>query len=85
MSQAQSHPHHGLAKINDVFDHLGSTQRGEFVFTMRVHVAWVLGMVSISQPHLSNSSPHEQPIGTSQLGALSTLVWLELWGKGIEG
>jgi hypothetical protein len=32
-----------------------------------VHAALVLGLVSISQPHLSKSSPHEQPIGTSQL------------------
>lgn len=66
-AEAQSHPRHGLVKINDAFDHLGSTQRGEFGFTMRVHAAVVLGMVSISQPHLSKSSPHEQPIGTSHL------------------
>jgi hypothetical protein len=34
---------------------------------VRVHAAAVLGEVLISQPHLSKSSPHEQPIGTSHL------------------
>ena len=34
---------------------------------MRVHVTVVSGAVLISRPHLSRSSPHVQPIGTSQL------------------
>ena len=58
----------GLVEMVDAADHLGSTQGGEFGLTVRVHVALEFGLLVISQPHLSNSSPHEQPIGTSQLG-----------------
>ena len=36
---------------------------------MRVHAAVDSGWVLVSHPHLSKSSPHEQPIGTSHLGA----------------
>ena len=57
----------GLVEIDDASDHLGSTPRSEFGLTVGVHAAAVLGQVLISQPHLSKSSPHEQPIGTSQL------------------
>ena len=34
---------------------------------MQVHAALEFGWLVISQPHLSKSSPHEQPIGTSHL------------------
>ena len=55
-------------EIHDASDHFRSTQSGEFGLTMRVHVTVVSGAVLISRPHLSRSSPHVQPIGTSQLG-----------------
>ena len=55
-------------KVEDAADHLHSTQDGELGFTVRVHVALVFGSVLISQPHLTKSSPHEQPIETSHLG-----------------
>ena len=67
-AEARRHLRDGLVEIDDAMDHLGSTQRGEFGLTVRVHAALVLGLVLISQPHLSKSSPHEQPIGTSHLG-----------------
>ena len=58
----------GRLEIMDPADHLGSTQRREFGLTVGVHAALVLGSVLLSQPQLSKSSPHEQPIGISQLG-----------------
>lgn len=57
-----------MVEIHDASDHFRSTQSGEFGLTMRVHVTVVSGAVLISRPHLSRSSPHVQPIGTSQLG-----------------
>jgi hypothetical protein len=65
---------HGLVEIDDPRDHLGSTQRGEFGLTVSVHAAVVLGSVLLSQPHLSKSSLHEQPIGTSQLEHLPKVI-----------
>jgi hypothetical protein len=56
-----------LVQIDDAPDHLGSTQGCEFGLTVVVHAAVDSGLVLISQPHLPKSSPHEQPIGTSQL------------------
>ena len=69
-AEARRHLRDRLVEIDDATDHLRSTQRGEFGLTVRVHAALVLGLVLISQPHLSKSSPHEQPIGTSHLGNL---------------
>ncbi len=71
LGEAEARRRHraGLVKIDDAMDHLRSTPRGEFGLTGRVPAAVVLGSVLISQPHLPKSSPHEQPIGTSQLGA----------------
>jgi len=66
-AEAGGHLGDGLPEIDDTTDHLGSTERGEFGLTVVVHAAVVLGLVLISQSHLSKSSPHEQPIGTSQL------------------
>ena len=65
--EPRRHLRHGLVEIDDAVDHLGSTHRGEFGLTVDVHAALVLGLVLLSQPHLSKSSPHEQPIGTSHL------------------
>ena len=48
-----------LVEIENAPDHLGSTPRGEFGLTVRVHAAVVPGEVLLSQPHLSKSSPHE--------------------------
>ena len=56
-----------MVEIHDASDHFRSTQSGEFGLTMRVHVTVVSGAVLISRPHLSRSSPHVQPIGTSHL------------------
>jgi hypothetical protein len=64
----------GLLKIDDAPNHLGSTERGESGLTVAVHAAVVPGEVLISQPHLSKSSPHEQPIGTSQLERLPKII-----------
>ena len=58
----------GLMKIENAMDEFRSTARGELGSTVQVHAALDFGSVLISQPHLSKSSPHEQPIGTSQLG-----------------
>ena len=71
--EARRHHRDGLLKIDDAMDHLGSTQRGEFGLTVGVHAAVVLGSVLLSQTHLSKSSPHEQPIGTSHLGSANWL------------
>ena len=79
--EARRHLRDGLVKIDDAFDHLGSTQRGELGLTVRVHAAVVPGSVLISQPHLSKSSPHEQPIGTSQLGSLRYVKYENLMGS----
>ena len=40
----------GLVEIDDAFDHLGSTERGEFGLTVRVHAAVVLGWVLFHIP-----------------------------------
>jgi len=56
-----------LVEVDNAPDHLDSTQHREFGLTVRVHAAVVFGSVLFSHLHFSNSSPHEQPIGTSQL------------------
>ena len=56
-----------LGEIEDASDHLGSTARGELGLTVNVHAAVRGGWLG-SHPHLTKSSPHEQPIGTSHLG-----------------
>ena len=67
-AESRSDVRHGLLENDAAADHLGSTQGREFGLTVKVHAALVFGLVLLSQPHLSKSSPHEQPIGTSQLG-----------------
>ena len=61
-SKARRDRGHGLPEVKNAVDHLGSTQRREFGLTVGVHAAGVLGWVLLSQPHLSKSSTHEQPI-----------------------
>ena len=57
----------GPVEFDDTPDHPGPAHRGELGIAMRVHAVAVFGPVPLSQPHLSNSSQHEQPVGTSHL------------------
>ena len=60
----------GLMKIENAMDEFRSTARGKLGSTVQGHAALDFGSVLISQPHLSRSSPHEQPIGTSHLARI---------------
>ena len=66
-AESGGHLGHRLVEIDDAFDHPGSTPGSEFGLTVQLHAALAFGWMVISQPHLSKSSPHEQPMGTSQL------------------
>ena len=68
-TESRGHAGDRLMEFEDTADDLRSTPRRKAGLTVQVHTAVVLGSVSISQPHLSKSSPHEQPLGTSQLAA----------------
>lgn len=46
---------------------ISARQRRELGLTVDVHAVVDFGLVSISQPHLLNSSPHEQRPETSHL------------------
>ena len=69
-AQSSSRGGHGLMENDDAADSLGPTQSGELGLAVNVHAVLEFGLVLISQPHLPESSPHEQPIGTSHLGPL---------------
>lgn len=60
---------HWLPQQSNAPDDLGSTRRCEFGVTVNVHAEVAVGEVLLSQLHLPNSSPHEQPPETSHLEA----------------